>query len=187
VHSRFAGDLGVVEHAMAAVVPGALLPGLDVLANTALLSVIDWRLALVAMLVWPLVLLRPRIFGPRATAASYSHRQAEAKLMSNLQEHLVSQPAIKAFSLEGRALGAYMAYQGTLSIGSLAAFQTLFLRLSYSLTYVTQYVPNLMKALGGMQRVKELLSETSRVKDTLRATAMPRLQDQLSPRQVSFS
>lgn len=229
VLTRFTGDLGVVEHAMGAAVPWGLLPALDVLTNSVLLFVIDWRLALVAMLVFPLCLLGPRIFAPRAAGASYHRRLSEAGMTANLQEHLVSQPAIKAFSLEGRALGnftkhntrlagsalrlgffsalversagigivllqvlimgtgAYMAYGGRLSIGSLAAFQTLFLSLSYSLSYVTQYVPNLVQALGGMRRIDELLAESPKVQDSPHAVPLPRLQERIEVRGVTFS
>ncbi|MCC7265532.1 MAG: ABC transporter ATP-binding protein [Candidatus Latescibacteria bacterium] len=229
VLSRFSGDLGVVEQAMGAAIPWGLLPALDVLANTALLFAIDWRLALVAMLVWPLCLLGPRIFAPRAATASYARRQDEAGMTANLQEQLVSQPAIKAFSLERRSLGsfaehnrrlagsslrlgffsalversagigimllqvlvmgvgAYMAYRGELSIGSLASFQALFLSLSYSLSYVTQYVPNLVQAMGGMRRIDELLAELPRVQDQPHAGVLPRLKEQIAIRRVVFS
>ena len=93
VLTRFTGDLGVVEQAMAAAIPWGLLPALDLLLNSVLLFVIDWRLALVAMLVLPMCMLGPRIFAPRAAGASYHRRQFEAGLTSNLQEQLVSQPA----------------------------------------------------------------------------------------------
>jgi len=49
-------------------------------------------------------------------------------------------------------IGAYMAYSGSLSIGSLVSFQSLFMTLSWSLFYVTQYVPNLVQAASRMQR-----------------------------------
>ncbi|MSR83435.1 MAG: ABC transporter ATP-binding protein, partial [Candidatus Latescibacteria bacterium] len=185
--------------------------------------------ALVAMLVLPMCMLGPRIFAPRAAGASYHRRQFEAGLTSNLQEQLVSQPAVKAFSLEARAqgifaehnvllagsclclgffsalversagigivllqvvimgVGAYMAYGGQLSIGSLAAFQTLFVNLSYSLSYVTQYVPNLAQAIGGMIRIDELLAEMPRVQDSPHALPLPRLQEQICIRGVVFS
>jgi hypothetical protein len=44
---------------------------------------------------------------------------------------------------------------GQITIGSLAAFQALFLSLSYSLSYVTQFAPSLLLAAGGMRRIED--------------------------------
>jgi ATP-binding cassette subfamily B protein len=63
------------------------------------------------------------------------------------------------------ATGAYMASLGLLSVGTLASFQAIFLSLSYSLASVTQYVPSLVEAFGGMRRVEELLAWRPRVHD----------------------
>lgn len=62
-------------------------------------------------------------------------------------------------------VGATMAYRNLLSIGSLAAFQTLFLTLSWSIGYVSQYFPYLLQAAAGTRRIEELLSESPRVSD----------------------
>jgi ATP-binding cassette, subfamily B, bacterial len=62
-------------------------------------------------------------------------------------------------------VGAAMAFRGSLSVGSLASFQALFLTMSYSLGYVTQYVPYVVQAGAGMRRIDELLAETPRIAD----------------------
>lgn len=103
VLSRFSSDLAAVEQAFMAAVPWGVLPALDVLVSTVLLFTLDWRLALVAMLIWPMALLGPRIFTPRATTASYRRRQDEADLLGVLQEHVVAHRLTKAFGLEGFA------------------------------------------------------------------------------------
>jgi ATP-binding cassette subfamily B protein len=61
--------------------------------------------------------------------------------------------------------GATMAYRGVLSIGSLAAFLTLFLTLSWSIGYVSQFFPYLLQAAAGTRRIDELLNELPRVAD----------------------
>lgn len=207
VVSRFSGDVGAVEVALANAIPWGVLPALDVLANTALLFWLDWRLAVVAMLVWPLCLLGPRIFAPRAVAASYRRRNAEGGALAVIQENVQSQPVVKALNLQqeairlfGRrnahltdsvikvsflsalversagigvmllqvlvlAIGAWMAASGEISVGTLTAFQALFLNLSISLTYTAQYVPTLVQAAGGMARIDEIFAEEPRVHD----------------------
>ena len=97
--SRFSGDLSAVEAAMANALPWGVLPALDVAANTVLLFVLDWRLALVAMLVWPLALFGPRFFAPRAVKASYARKQDEGRTMTAVQENIASQQVVKALGL----------------------------------------------------------------------------------------
>jgi len=201
VLSRFSNDLASLEHAMTSAIPWGVLPALDVVVSSVLLFWLDWRLALLAMLVWPFCLAGPRVLAPRAGEASYGRKQAEAEALQSIHENLQAQSVVKAFSLQPLALrsfgalndalkvaaarfsflsalversahfgiqilqvlvlgaGAYMAFLGLISVGSLAAFQTLFLSLSYSLSYVTQYVPSLLLAAGGLLRIEELLSE----------------------------
>lgn len=197
--SRFSGDLAAVETALANALPWGVLPALDVVANTALLFFLDWRLALVAMLVWPLCLFGPRVFAPRAVEASYLRKQDEGDTITAVQENIASQPIVKALNLQKMSMqafsgsndkltrsvlrvsffsamversagigimllqvtvlgvGAWMASKDMISVGTLASFQALFMSLSYSLSYTTQYVPTLVQATGGMQRIEELL------------------------------
>ncbi len=71
--------------------------------------------------------------------------------------------------------GATMAYRQQLTIGSLAAFQTLFLTLSWNVGYISQFFPYLLQAAAGTKRIEELLDETSRVADDAGAGALPEL------------
>ena len=229
VLSRFSADLGAVEGAMAGAISWGVLPALDVLACTILLFLLDWRLALAAMLIWPLCLGGPRIFAPRASAASYRLRQEEAQTLSCIQENVAAQAVVKAFGLERLSvasfehrnrlladsrirfaflsamversaaigihilqvsilgLGSYLAYLGQISIGSLAAFQALFLSLSYSLSYVTQYAPALLLAAGGMRRIEELLSEEAEIVDREDASPLAGPAREIAFEDVAFS
>jgi ATP-binding cassette subfamily B protein len=229
VLSCFSSDLAAVEGAMAAAIPWGVLPALDVLASTVLLFLLDWRLACAAMLIWPLCLGGPRVFAPRASAASYRVKQEEAQTLSCIQENLSAQAVVKAFGLERPAvedferrnaalaesrtrfaflsamversaaagihvlqvlilgLGSYLAYRGEMTVGSLAAFQALFLSLSYSLAYVTQYVPSLLLASGGMRRIEELLAEQPQVVDQGGATDLGSAAREIVFQDVIFS
>jgi len=57
--SRFSGDLAAVENALALALPWGALPSLEILSSTALLFLLDYHLALIAMLIWPLLLIGP--------------------------------------------------------------------------------------------------------------------------------
>jgi ATP-binding cassette, subfamily B, bacterial len=98
--SRFSGDLAALETAIANAVSWGILPAVDVIANTVLLFVLSWHLALIAMLVWPLCLLGPRLIAPHAVAASYARKNQDGAIIAQLQENVVAQPLVKAFGLE---------------------------------------------------------------------------------------
>jgi ATP-binding cassette subfamily B protein len=79
-----------------------------------------------------------------------------------------------------------MVMQRTLSLGSLAAFQALFLSLGHSLSYVTQYVPNLVQASGGLRRIGELLNEAPSVQDRPGADELAQMSREITFRGVRF-
>lgn len=107
VVSYFSGDLTAVEGALTTAVAWAVLPFLDVVCSNVLLFVLDWKLALVAMLIWPVALLGPRVFAPRAATASYEKRQEEARAATVVQESTGAQSVIKAFELARHVEGAF--------------------------------------------------------------------------------
>lgn len=214
ISAHFSTDLSAIEHAIVSAVPWAMLPALDVIVGTIILFALDWRLALLAIMVFPLALLGPRIIAPRASRASYARKNVESEVLRELHEHLAVRHVIRAFGLEGwmrarfarRAddlvtistrtaflsalversatigilllhvmvlgIGALMAFEGQITVGTLVSFQSLFLTLSWSLSYVTQYVPNLVLAAGGLQRIDELLATQQLVTEAPAATVM---------------
>jgi ATP-binding cassette subfamily B protein len=105
--SRFSGDLVAGESALAAAPAWAAKPGLDILVSSALLFVLDWRLAAGAMLIWPVALLGPRLLAPRAIAASNEKKQLEARALAVVEETVSGLPVVKAFGLEGARLDAF--------------------------------------------------------------------------------
>ena len=100
VISRFSTDLGEVEEAVMHSAMSGLLPFLELISAVGLLFYLNWRLALASMLIWPLTLLGPKFFSPRAVAATYQKKQLEAETLSVVQETVVAQPVIKAFGLQ---------------------------------------------------------------------------------------
>ena len=57
--ARFSGDVVTVENAVTTALPWGLQPLLEVTASSVVLAALNWRLALVALLVWPVALLWP--------------------------------------------------------------------------------------------------------------------------------
>jgi ATP-binding cassette, subfamily B, bacterial len=103
VVSRFSTDLGEVEGAVRYWLGMGLTPALELVIAVALLFYLNWPLAIAAMLIWPLTLIGPRIFSPRAVAATYRKKQLEAETLNIVQENVLAQPVIKVFGLQAIA------------------------------------------------------------------------------------
>jgi ATP-binding cassette, subfamily B, bacterial len=197
--TRFSGDLGAVEQALQAAAPWAVLPGLEVVANTLLLFTLDWRLAALSLLVFPAAMIGPRFLVPRASAAAIARRQHEGAALASVDEQLAAQTSARAFGLQlsqiaryrsesrdvrlqtfGQGLlsalversatsaimllnvlvlgfGCWLVVEGSLSVGELAAFQSLFLSLSWALSYLAQFVPIWIAAEGAYVRLADIL------------------------------
>ncbi len=228
VLGRFSTDLGAVENAAVGAIPWVILPLFDVVLSTVLLFVLDWRLALVGMVVFPLSAVGPRFFAPRALAASYERKQAESSMLSAVAEGFAAHAVVKAFGIEQARIdefakrladlarrssrvaylsaliersagisilglqvavmgvGATLAFSGSLTVGTLVSFQSLFLALSSSLAYVMQYTPTLVQGAGGLGRIEDLFRETADVVDGPDAPPLPRLARELALDGVSF-
>ena len=105
--ARFSGDLVALEGAFVSALAWAVAPALDVCVYTVVLFILDWRLALLAMLVWPIALLGPRYFAPRAVIGSYEKKRLESQTLSVVQENISGQSVVKAFGLENAWLASF--------------------------------------------------------------------------------
>jgi ATP-binding cassette subfamily B protein len=83
-------------------------------------------------------------------------------------------------------LGAWWAFEGTMTIGTLVAFEEMLLSMGYALTYVTQYVPTLAQASGSIRLLDELLAELPDVVDSPDAVSLQRLEHAITFKDVSF-
>jgi ATP-binding cassette subfamily B protein len=97
--TRFSSDAGTVEEVTASFMPWVVMPGLVVVGSTVALFLMDWRLALLSMLVWPASLIGPRISARRALEATAERRASEGEVVTQLQENVAAQPVVKAFVL----------------------------------------------------------------------------------------
>ncbi|WXD01344.1 ABC transporter ATP-binding protein [Bradyrhizobium sp. 27S5] len=103
--SRFSIDLSAFEGSIKTFANSAALPGLELVAGIILMLFLNWQLAAVALLVFPITLIGPRILTPKAVLANYEQKQNEAALLGMVQENVAAQAVVKAFNLQRRALG----------------------------------------------------------------------------------
>jgi ATP-binding cassette subfamily B protein len=103
--SRFSIDLAAYEGSVKSVSNSAVLPFLELIAGLILMFFLNWQLAAISLLVFPITLIGPRILTPKAVQANYDQKLNEASLLGMVQENVAAQAVIKAFSLQRRTLG----------------------------------------------------------------------------------
>jgi len=105
--SRFSVDLSAFEGSVKTFANSAALPFLELIAGIILMIFLNWQLAAVALLVFPITLIGPRILTPKAVQANYEQKQNEAALLGMVQENIGAQAVIKAFSLQRKMFGFF--------------------------------------------------------------------------------
>jgi ATP-binding cassette subfamily B protein len=103
--SRFSIDLAAFEGSVKTFANSAALPFLELIAGIILMLFLNWQLAAVALLVFPITLIGPRILTPKAVQANYDQKLNESALLGMVQENVAAQAVVKAFSLQRRTLG----------------------------------------------------------------------------------
>ncbi|MDB5556944.1 MAG: multidrug transporter ATP-binding protein [Rhizobium sp.] len=103
--SRFSIDLSAFEGSIKSFANSAALPFLELIAGMLLMVFLNWQLAAVALLVFPITLIGPRILTPKAVQANYEQKLNESALLGMVQENVAAQAVVKAFSLQRRTFG----------------------------------------------------------------------------------
>ena len=103
--SRFSIDLSAFEGSVKSFANSAALPFLELIAGIILMLFLNWQLAAIALLVFPITLIGPRILTPKAVQANYEQKLNESALLGMVQENVAAQAVVKAFSLQRRTLG----------------------------------------------------------------------------------
>lgn len=103
--SRFSVDLSAFEGSIRSFANSAALPLFELVAGIVLMLFLNWQLAAVALLVFPITLIGPRILTPKAVQANYEQKLNESSLLGMVQENIAAQAVVKAFSLQRRTLG----------------------------------------------------------------------------------
>ena len=99
--ARFSFELATVELALVRALPALIECILVTLACLITIAVIDWRIAIVTLILLPLSFISTKWFGPRANALATERSGYESRLIGVLQESLNKRPIIRALGLEG--------------------------------------------------------------------------------------
>jgi ATP-binding cassette subfamily B protein len=85
------------------------------------------------------------------------------------------------------SIGASLAFHGSITIGTLAAFQALYLSVSNSLLYFTEFTRNLLPARAGLQRIDELLALDDEAGDRPEVSPLATFSRQIAVNHVSVT
>lgn len=226
---RFSSDISQLEETVNYGAQWGVLPFFELIAGIALMFVLNWQLALVALLLLPIAIIGPRIFAPRAVEASYEVKKQEAGALGVVSEVVHGQQVIKAFMLQKPAIGwfaarnrgirhwmarmtwtnglversvtisvlalhlvvlaigAYLAFNEQITIGTFVTFESVFWELSYNVGHITQFIPVLIEGSGAARHIQDLMDEPSRTTDKPDARELPRMSKEVTFENVTFS
>jgi ATP-binding cassette subfamily B protein len=98
--ARFSSDLATVEQGLTRQFIHGVVATLALLINMLALFWLEWRLALVTFVTWPLVALLLGRLTAATSAASYAFKHAEGRMVNTVQEQVRSQAVVKAFGFQ---------------------------------------------------------------------------------------
>jgi ATP-binding cassette subfamily B protein len=103
--SRFSVDMSAIEGTIKGFANAAALPFFELIAGIILMLFLNWQLAAISLLVFPITLIGPRILTPKAVQANYEQKLNESTLLGMVQESVATQAVVKAFMLQRKTLG----------------------------------------------------------------------------------
>ncbi len=107
VLQRFSGDMAQLEETINHGMQWGVLPSFELIAGIGMMFFLNWQLATVALLLFPIAIIGPRILAPKAVDASYQVKKNEAQALGVTQEVITSIGVVKAFGLQKNAIGWY--------------------------------------------------------------------------------
>jgi ATP-binding cassette, subfamily B, bacterial len=107
VLQRFSGDMSQLEETINHGMQWGVLPMFELVAGIAMMFFLNWQLAMVALLLFPIAIIGPRFLAPKAVDASYLVKKNEAQALGVTQEVVTSMGVVKAYGLQRTATGWY--------------------------------------------------------------------------------
>lgn len=106
--SRLTGDVAGVNWFFSTAIVQIISNALNLVGGLVLLFYLEWRLAIVVLILLPGLLAWTRFFAPRMRALSHRGMERSAHVMRRMQESLSSTALIKSFASEEREVGHFV-------------------------------------------------------------------------------
>jgi ATP-binding cassette subfamily B protein len=85
------------------------------------------------------------------------------------------------------AAGVILVFQRQITLGTLVALHTIYIHISFSVTALTKVLPVILRSVGGLQRIEDLLAESPDIIELEDAPAIERFSSDITFQDVSFS
>jgi ATP-binding cassette subfamily B protein len=85
------------------------------------------------------------------------------------------------------AAGVILVFNQQITLGTLVALHTIFIHIAFSVNALTKVVPTILRSIGGLQRIEDLLSEAPDVTEKADAVSIERFSSDITFQDVSFS
>jgi len=108
VVASFGPDVAAVETALVRAFPSFIMRFMTITLSTVLLFVIEWRLALVALGLMPLLAIASKPFSPKAREMNNERDGQQAQVASFVQENVLTHLAIRTFNLRSERMRQLM-------------------------------------------------------------------------------
>lgn len=100
--SRFSSDIATLRASITRQFFEGILSSLSLLTSISIMLYLNWKVAAITLLAFPILIRLLGILTPKATEASRARRKTESNLLSSLQEHIQAQDVIKVLRLQRR-------------------------------------------------------------------------------------
>ncbi|MCZ6635229.1 MAG: ABC transporter transmembrane domain-containing protein [bacterium] len=101
IMARFTIDLGALDRAVSVTLFQFYSQFMLSITSLGLLFFIEWRLALVTLITFPLSSVGPKLFGAKAGQLSSKRKEQEAEATGVVQENIATQKAVQILDLHG--------------------------------------------------------------------------------------
>ncbi len=118
---RFSLDLATVENAFSLTVSQGAVPFASAVLATGIMLWLDWRIGLIAVILWPWALLSPRAMAPKSSRAKHESLQHETGVLNVVEESLAAQAIVRAFGIEHLGSNAFRSRNDVLTRSAMKA------------------------------------------------------------------
>lgn len=240
ITALFAKELIAVRDVIRNMIVQGLRPLIQFLITAVALFILEWRLALLVVLVVYLTYGIPRWVLKRATVADFQNRLKHARVAHAVQDNVTAQAVIHAYGLGDTAIaqfaekigrgqnkasltgyarflqdlnhptflrslisiltntqqtvatglaigvGAYLAFTGSLTLGTFTTFVALLPKVGKSITGLSNFLQELIVAASSFERIQHLIYTPSRIDDFGLAQPLAAFTDRIHFADVTF-
>ncbi|HEY4491519.1 MAG TPA: ATP-binding cassette domain-containing protein, partial [Acidobacteriota bacterium] len=135
-----------------------------------------------------------KAFGLAPNAIREFRRQADELSQSSVRFNFsadnverIPNIIILLFEIMLIGIGVLLVFRRELTLGTLVALHTLYIHIAFSVGALTKVVPVILRSVGGLQRIEDLLAEKPEVADRPGADPMSKLSSGIHFQDVSFA